>query len=120
MKKLFTLLFIIPIIFAQDKNPIPATSAEARLDGYQKRLELQENSPFKNVKFRNIGPVVQSGRVTDIDANPKDPTHFYVSYASGGLWFTENNGISFTPLFDNQASMTIGDIAVDWETTLFM
>ncbi|MFQ5629831.1 MAG: WD40/YVTN/BNR-like repeat-containing protein, partial [bacterium] len=30
-------------------------------------------------------------------------------------WKTENNGISFTPLFDDQAAMTIGDIAIDWQ-----
>lgn len=118
MKQLFTFLFIISILFAQNENPVPATSADARLNGYKQRLELQKKSPFKNVKFRNIGPVVQSGRVTDIDANPDDPTHFYVSYASGGLWYTENNGISFTPLFDDQASMTIGDIAVDWKNDI--
>ncbi len=56
-----------------------------------------------------------SGRVVDISVSPFDPTIFYVAYASGGLWKTTNNGISFSPLFDNQASMTIGDIAVDWK-----
>ena len=66
------------------------------------------------MKFRNVGPSVMSGRVVDIDVCPTDPTHFYVAYASGGLWVTYNNGQSFTPLFDNQVVMTIGDIAVDW------
>ena len=56
-----------------------------------------------------------SGRVVDIDVSPTDPTNFYVAYASGGLWVTKDNGISFTPLFDNQASITIGDIAIDWK-----
>ena len=36
-----------------------------------------------------------SGRVTDIDANPENPTEFYVAYASGGLWYTNNNGTTF-------------------------
>ena len=56
-----------------------------------------------------------SGRVDDIDVSPFDPTIFYVAYASGGLWKTINNGQSFSPLFDNQASITIGNIAVDWK-----
>jgi hypothetical protein len=30
------------------------------------------------------------------------------------LWVTRNNGVSFEPVFDNEAVMTIGDIAVDW------
>lgn len=50
-----------------------------------------------------------------MDVWEKDPTHFYVAYASGGLWKTENNGQSFTPLFENETVMTIGDIAVDWQ-----
>ncbi|HJN54193.1 MAG TPA: glycosyl hydrolase, partial [Flavobacteriaceae bacterium] len=44
--------------------------------------------------------------------------HFYVAYASGGLWETTNNGNSFNPIFDNQMVMTIGDIEVDWENDI--
>jgi photosystem II stability/assembly factor-like uncharacterized protein len=95
---------------------ISATSANERLAGYEQRKKLQENSLFKNLKFKNIGPTVMSGRVVDIDANPDNPSEFYVAYASGGLWHTVNNGQSFTPIFDNEAVMTIGDIAVDWKT----
>lgn len=91
------------------------TPAQQRLDGYTQRLEMQKNSLLKNVELRNVGPTVMSGRAVDIDANPNDPTHFYIAYASGGLWKTENNGISFLPLFDDQAVMTIGDIAIDWQ-----
>lgn len=71
-------------------------------------------SHFSNVPIENIGPTVQSGRVSDIAVNPDDPTHFYVAYASGGLWYTDNNGTTFSPLFDHEEVMTIGDIAVDW------
>ncbi len=55
-----------------------------------------------------------SGRVADVAVDPDDPTHFYVGYASGGLWETQDNGTTFTPLFDDQAVMTIGDIDVHW------
>ncbi len=47
--------------------------------------------------------------------NPQDPTEFYVAYASGGLWHTQNNGQSFTPIFDSVDILTIGDIAVNWQ-----
>jgi photosystem II stability/assembly factor-like uncharacterized protein len=67
-----------------------------------------------NVPFRNVGPTVMSGRVTDVDVSPSDPTTFYVAYASGGLWRTTSGGADFEPLFDEHASMTLGDIAVDW------
>ncbi|MCF8280249.1 MAG: hypothetical protein K9J45_07635 [Bacteroidales bacterium] len=76
---------------------------------------LLDNSLVSNVPFKSIGPSIQSGRVDDLEVSPQDPTHFYVAYASGGLWKTENNGQSFDPIFDNEAVMTIGDIAVDWD-----
>ncbi len=116
MKKLLIALLLssAQFIFSQNNIPQPTKSAE-RFNAYKQRLSLQNNSLFKNVKLRSIGPTIMSGRVVDIDVSPTDPTNFYVAYASGGLWVTKDNGISFTPLFDNQASITIGDIAVDWK-----
>lgn len=94
--------------------PVQATSADDRLAGYEARKALIDQSLVANVPFRNVGPTVMSGRVVDVDVNPADPTHFYVAYASGGLWKTTNNGLTFESLFDDQAVMTQGDIAVDW------
>ncbi|MFZ4543257.1 MAG: WD40/YVTN/BNR-like repeat-containing protein, partial [Saprospiraceae bacterium] len=96
------------------QNPIPASLSANRLDGFEFRKKLQKSSLLNNIPVRAIGPTIQSCRVTDIDVNPVDPTRFYVAYASGGLWKTENNGQSFIPLFDHEAVMTIGDIAVNW------
>ncbi len=71
-------------------------------------------SLVKNVNFTNIGPSIMSGRIVDIDVNPDQPTEFYVGYASGGLWYTNNNGTSFTPIMDNASTINVGDIEVDW------
>ncbi|HEV7349406.1 WD40/YVTN/BNR-like repeat-containing protein [Telluribacter sp.] len=92
------------------------TAATDRSAGYEQRKKLDAASLVSNVKFRSIGPTTMSGRVVDLDVNNANPTQFFVAYASGGLWKTENNGMSFTPLFDHQSTMTIGDIAVDWKT----
>ncbi|MEZ4912053.1 MAG: glycosyl hydrolase [Saprospiraceae bacterium] len=62
-----------------------------------------------------IGPTVHSGRVTDIDVNPNNTTEFFISYASGGLWYTNNNGITFEPRFQSEKVITIGDFDVDWD-----
>lgn len=131
MKKQLTLITLLLITcftgFSQKKKKskvdiapvivetVSATPANERMAGYEQRKKLTEASLVKNLKFKNVGPTVMSGRVVDIDANPDKPSEFYVAYASGGLWFTDNNGQSFTPLFDNEAVMTIGDIAVDWK-----
>lgn len=98
--------------------PTPQTEASSRFRAFDLRRQGLETSPFAELKPENIGPTVFSGRVTDLEADPTDPTKIYVAYASGGLWFSNNNGTTFTPVFDHQASMTIGDIAVDWKRSI--
>lgn len=97
-------------------NAQKATPAEERLIRLKQRQVLADRSTINHIKFRNIGPSVMSGRVDDIEANPENPTEFYVAYATGGLWHTTNNGQSFTPIFDSADVIGIGDIAVDWRT----
>ena len=92
----------------------PSTAAE-RLNGLQKRKLLEKDTTLNSIKFRNVGPSVMSGRVVDVDVNPADPTEFYVAYASGGLWYTANNGQSLVPVFDKENAFSIGDIAVRWQ-----
>ena len=53
-----------------------------------------------------------SGRIVDIEAYENDPYSFVMAAASGGLWKTDNNATTWTPIFDHQASITIGDIAI--------
>ncbi len=93
----------------------PFTPAVERIKSFEQRQAMDANSIVNTVPFRSVGPSVQSGRVVDLDVSPNDPSHFYVAYASGGLWKTDNNGTSFLPLFDKEMVMTIGDIAVDWK-----
>ena len=75
-----------------------------------------QKSIVKNIPFTNIGPSIMSGRVVDLAVNPNEPTEFYVAYASGGLWYTNNNGTSFTPILDNSPTQNVGAVAVDWKT----
>ena len=105
-------LGLLPFLAPAQPGPTPATQ---RLQGMEQRKSLTRNSLLTALEPQNIGPSVFSGRVTDVEADPADPTHFYVAYASGGLWYTESNGTRFRPVFDHEASMTIGDIAVDWK-----
>jgi len=75
---------------------------------------LVASSNVAKLPLTNIGPSVMSGRVTDLDVNPNAPNEFYVAYASGGLWYTNNNGTTFIPVMDNSSTQNIGDIAVHW------
>ena len=73
-----------------------------------------QNSIVKNIPFENIGPKVMSGRIVALEVNPADPTEFYTAYASGGIWHTKDNGISFTSITDNAPTQNIGEIAMHW------
>lgn len=66
-----------------------------------------------NYAYRNIGPANQGGRITDIEAQRMDFTKAYIAVASGGVWKTENAGTTWTPVFDDYETASIGDIALD-------
>ena len=63
--------------------------------------------------FRNIGPAIMSGRISDIVIHPLKRHTWYVAVGSGGLWKTENGGTTWTPVFDGEASYSIGCVALD-------
>ncbi|MES2773330.1 MAG: glycosyl hydrolase [Bacteroidota bacterium] len=94
---------------------IKPTTADERLKSFEKKKQMAAATSFKTT-FKNIGPSAMSGRVVDVDVNPADPTEFYVAYATGGLWYTVNNGQSFVPIFDSANVIGLGDVAVHWPT----
>ena len=77
---------------------------------------IAQNSLFNQVEAKNIGPTIMSGRVVDLAVNPKNPTEFYVAYATGGLWYTNNNGTSFSPVMDSAETVNCGSVTVDWNS----
>ena len=80
------------------------------------QTNLNKNSIVQNIPFENIGPKVMSGRIVALEVNPNEPTEFYAAYASGGIWHTVDNGISFKSITDNAPTQNIGEIAVHWPT----
>ena len=113
MKSIIRVFFLLIIISVSAQQS--ATDSQVVMKSLQEKQALENTSIIKNIPFSNIGPTIMSGRVADIDVNPNDPTEFYVGYASGGLWYTKNNGTSFKPVLDNSPTQNIGDIAVDWK-----
>ena len=67
---------------------------------------------LKNMKPRNIGPGGMSGRVTAIDVVHKNPDVMYVGTASGGLWKSTSGGINWEPIFEKEATASIGAVAI--------
>jgi photosystem II stability/assembly factor-like uncharacterized protein len=67
---------------------------------------------LKNKTPRNIGPGGMSGRVTSIDVVHSNPDIMYAGTASGGLWKSTSGGIKWNPIFDNEATASIGAVAI--------
>lgn len=74
--------------------------------------QLIDLAKFKGMSVRNIGPAGMSGRVTAIDVD-KVNNIIYVGTASGGLWKSENSGVSWKPIFDDQPTQSIGAVKVN-------
>ena len=68
-------------------------------------------SLLTNLTWRSIGPAGASGRIVDIAVVGDFPHRVYVAAATGGLWKTDNNGLTWEPLFDREATNSIGDVA---------
>ena len=68
---------------------------------------------FNGLRLRSIGPAFTSGRVIGFAVDPKNPAKYFVGVASGGVWKTVNAGTTWTPVFDNEASYSIGAIVLD-------
>lgn len=92
MRELFSLLILLLAL------PLAAQDAPGKLDGFQ---------------LRNVGPAFVAGRIADIAVHPQHENTWYVGAASGGVWKTQNAGITWRPVFDNQKVFAIGCITVD-------
>src|SRR5262249_44826949 len=67
---------------------------------------------FKNLKARSIGPAVMGGRVSEIAIDQRNPFIFYVGLGHGGIFKTNDSGVTFEPIFDKQPMLSIGAVAV--------
>jgi len=65
-----------------------------------------------NLEWRNIGPTIMGGRVSDLAVVESDPATFYVGTATGGVWKTVNHGTTFESVFEDQPTQSVGDVTV--------
>ena len=68
---------------------------------------------FDDFRLRAVGPAIASGRVGSIAVHPENRQTWYIGVSSGGVWKTTNAGITFTPVFQNEASYAIGTVVID-------
>lgn len=68
-------------------------------------------SLFNAMKWRMIGPH-RGGRTVGAVGVPSQPNVFYIAATNGGVWKTTDYGRTWFPIFDDQSTGSIGDIAV--------
>ena len=68
---------------------------------------------LRGLELRSIGPALMGGRIADIAVSPRDSSTWYIAVGSGGVWKTENAGVSWRPVFDDQPSYSVGCVTLD-------
>ena len=54
-----------------------------------------------------------SGAIGPVIIDPLDPNTYYIGTVGGGVWKTTNGGTTWTPLTDNQATLSIASLSLD-------
>ncbi len=98
-------MLLSSVTFAQKskKNDLPSDTLKSDVLG--------------GLKWRGIGPAFTSGRIAVLAVNPENHSEYYVGVASGHIWKTNNNGTTFTPVFDNYGAYSIGALTIDPNNT---
>jgi photosystem II stability/assembly factor-like uncharacterized protein len=84
-------------------------------------LRLQNTDVMPNINWVSIGPTPGyyfsygniSSRVVTGAFHPTNPSIIYIGPANGGVWKSTDSGVNWTPLTDDQPSMSMGAIAID-------
>ena len=108
---LCTVLAYMPTSQAQKSKKESDKKEQPQDDEDEK--SLLEKTSFTGLKFRELGPALTSGRISDFAMHPDNSKIYYVATASGGVWKTDNAGTTFKPLFDSQGSYSIGVVTLD-------
>jgi hypothetical protein len=108
MKTLPLLLCFSLCALAQDT---PAQGGRGR-GGGANQDPINERT-FSALRARSIGPAMISGRILQIAVFPDDSSHYMIALAAGNIFMTANDGTTWTPIFENYGSYSIGWITID-------
>jgi photosystem II stability/assembly factor-like uncharacterized protein len=102
--------FMAPLVGAQ----APATADAAFwLKAFGTHQTMTAGSPYKALVWQSIGPTNNTGRMTSIAVGDKNGSRvIYVGAASGGVWKSEDRGETWQPVFEHEATASVGDVAV--------
>jgi len=107
--------FLLAIVLLVPLLALPVShgyAAEAREPVAQEGGGDTVAAALENLEWRNIGPAVMGGRITDLAVLESNPSVFFIATATGGVWKTTNHGIAFEPVFDNEATSSAGAVTI--------
>jgi photosystem II stability/assembly factor-like uncharacterized protein len=89
----------------------PVAHLDALKQGQEMRNAAENDKAVPVWEF--AGPVNIGGRTSDLEYDPNNPEIIFAGAATGGVFKSTNGGLNFFSVFDEQAVLPIGDIAVD-------
>ncbi len=107
---LFVILGLSMFVFAQKR--IVSTDPDLRFKWFEQYQTMKAQTPYKDMEWRHIGPYDVGGRCADVDVPMGSRLVMYVGSATGGVWKTENAGVSWKPIADELPTLSVGDLAV--------
>jgi photosystem II stability/assembly factor-like uncharacterized protein len=90
-----------------------AKAEKAKAAAPEEKVGGMNAATWSGLAFRSIGPATTGGRIADLAVDPRDPATYYAAVASGGVWKTTNAGTTWTPVFDQEGSYSIGVVRLD-------
>ena len=111
MPKLCFALFVVLISVSVSAQNRPSTGKE-RMAAFEKQKAAEAKSPYKDLVWRNVGPDIISGRVSEVLGVSGNKNIIWASFATSGFWKTEDAGKTWTSLFDKEATLSIGAFGI--------
>jgi len=106
---------VVSLTLADDEDtpaPTPSSAATASTTDNRSAKRMLRPDDLKGLTWRSIGPANMGGRVADIAVAPGNPKTYYIGYATGGIFKTTNAGTTFSPVFDEETTSSIGALGV--------
>jgi photosystem II stability/assembly factor-like uncharacterized protein len=97
---------------AEPQRPAATASESEQKPAGKADETAASKDPLENMRFRNLGPAVGGGRVTAVAGIPGRPNVYYAGAAAGGVFMTQDGGLSWKPIFEKESTASIGAIAL--------
>jgi photosystem II stability/assembly factor-like uncharacterized protein len=111
IKKTMPAIVLAAALLGQTVLSRPEEPDNPLLKSWVRYLELKGSSEF-GLEWVPVGPVMNGARAACVQGDPTRPGTLYAAFGPGNLWKTTDNGLTWRPIFENQASLGIGDVAL--------